>query len=194
MNLPKGYLSWSQLDLWEKNKQKYIEQYFEGKKGFENKEMRFGKFFAECVEAQKSDDPLVSHLIKILPKRSHSEAELNVNIDEIPLKMVFDSADKVGFDEYKTGKVPWTRERADSHGQLDFYALGFFKEFGFIPEIALHWLPTADSEAGICFTGEVHSFVVVKNLGHLNDMEARIRKAVQEISDYKSFAKKIVKI
>lgn len=192
--LPKGYLSWSQLSLWETNKQKYIEQYIEGKKGFENKEMKFGKYFAECLEKKSSDDPLTQHLINLLPKRRFEEAEIEVYYEGIKLRGVFDSADTVGFEEYKTGKVPWTMERAKNHGQLDFYGLMFFEKQEVIPEIALHWLPTFQDTTELCFTGEIHSFIVVKNLEHFKAMGERIKKAAEEITNYKQYAKNVVTI
>jgi len=146
MNLPKGYLSWSQLNLWETSPQKYIDQYIYGKSQFENKEMRFGKAFAEMLESGGSPDPTLDHIARMLHKRKWQEAELNVELDGIKLKAIFDSSDKTGFDEYKTGKTPWSIQRVEMHGQLDFYALTFKLEFGFIPEIALHWVPEIFAE------------------------------------------------
>lgn len=192
MKLPKSYISWSQLNLWETSKQKYIDTYIHGKTPFQSKEMRFGKVFALGLDGNATLPENAPLIAKLLHSRKWRETELNVSLDDIPLKMIFDSVDTDGFDEYKTGKVPWTKEFAEKHGQLDFYALGFKIEFGFIPEIALHWIPTFQDETGIHVLGEIHTFIVEKKQEHLDAMALRIKRVVDEISNYKKFEKKTV--
>lgn len=48
--LPKGYLSWSQLDCWKKNKERYIREYFEDGKKLDTRYLQFGGKFSKMVE------------------------------------------------------------------------------------------------------------------------------------------------
>ena len=96
--LPRGYLSWSQMWLWEESPQKYIDQYIYGKPSFETKEMRFGKWLAIKIETGQRVEPKVDHLLQMVYKRKYKENEINVDFDGISLKAGFDSIDKYGFD------------------------------------------------------------------------------------------------
>ena len=193
--LPKEYLSWSQMNLWETSPQKYIDTYIYGKEFFETKEMRFGKWVAAKIETGQRVDPKVDHLLQMLYKRRYKENEIVVDFEGIQLKAGFDSIDKYGFDEYKTGKVLWDATRANKHGQLDFYALCFKLEMGYLPDIALHWLPTVgEGKERIDLVGEIHTFIVEKNEEQLFAFGERIKKVVDEISHYKKFEKKVVEL
>jgi len=193
--LPKGYISWSQMNLWETSPQKYIDTYIYGKEYFETKEMRFGKWLAVKIETGQRVEPKVDHLLQMVYKRHYKENEINIDFEGIQLKAGFDSIDKYGFDEYKTGKVPWNAERASKHGQMDFYALCFKLEMGYMPDMALHWLPTVgEGKDYIQLVGEIHTFIVEKTEEQMFAFGERIKKAVDEISNYKKFEKNIITI
>lgn len=192
--LPKGYLSWSQFSLWEQSHQKYIDQYIYDKKSFETDAMRAGKSFGLSAQKGSADDKGLQELLDRLPKRALAECELNVDYEGIPLKIIFDSADDNGFEEYKTGSVPWDDKRAFGHGQMKFYSLGFYLETGKLPVCALHWLPTFKSDTTILLTGEIHSFSVAYTLEELEAFGIRIKKVAEGITHYKQYEKKIITI
>ncbi len=48
--LPKGYLSWSQLDCWRKNPERYKREYFEDGERLDTRYLRFGGQFSKMVE------------------------------------------------------------------------------------------------------------------------------------------------
>jgi len=48
--LPKGYISWTQLDLWIKNPTRYKSEYFEDGKRLDTRYLRFGGEFSRIVE------------------------------------------------------------------------------------------------------------------------------------------------
>ena len=53
------------------------------------------------------------------------------------------------FREFKTGKTPWTQERANEHGQLYFYAMLIESKTGQLPKKAyLDWIITTENENG----------------------------------------------
>lgn len=48
--LPKGYLSWSQMQIWMNNRDRYIREYFEDAKRLDTRYLRFGSAFSKMVE------------------------------------------------------------------------------------------------------------------------------------------------
>lgn len=181
--LPKGYLSWSQIDTWLTSKKKYIDQYVYGKPRFETKEMKFGQYFARGVETGDSNDESIKNILPFVPKLTYKEHELKVTVNDIPLDIVFDSVDSGVFYEYKTGKTPWDRERAENHKQLDFYTLGYYEEFGHFPKCMLVWLPTEDVDGAIRLTGDIHMFPVEKTMEDINEMTEITETVAREITE-----------
>lgn len=186
LKLPRGYLSWSQLNLWETSPKKYKERYFFGEESFVSKEMRFGKKLANAIEAGKTDDPMIEQAIAIIPKYDKVEYKIECVLKygkvEIPLLGFIDNYKNGSLREIKTGKVSWTQKRANGHGQLDFYALMEHIQTGKIPKIHLDWLETENLGNGIVLTGHIQSFEVKKTTLDMLKMTSRIVKAAQEIS------------
>jgi len=48
--LPKGYLSWSQCEIWEKSPERYKKEYFTDGSKLDTDALRFGKFIASSIE------------------------------------------------------------------------------------------------------------------------------------------------
>ena len=192
--LPKGYLSWSQMSLWEESPQKYIDYYIDGKERFETKEMRAGKMFSVAAQQKESDDPKFNKILRRLPRREFSESELLVDFEGIPLYMIFDSADRLGFEEYKTGKTPWTHHRAYNHGQMMFYSLGFYLEVKALPEAHLHWLPMVEKDSKLFLTGQIKTFNIRYSQVRLLKFGKRIHTIAEQITNYEQYRKKVVRI
>lgn len=191
LTLPKPYISWSQLNLWETSRSQYIKRYFENESMFETKELKFGKNFSEIVEEQNffGASEKEKAIFSRLTVHNKTEVELNANIDGINLIGFLDTAevkaDKVlKFREYKTGKVEWTNKRATQHGQLYFYSLMVRENTGKLPEsVYLDWIPTQENENRIEFTGSIKSFRVKVTEKNVQLMKERIKKVASEISE-----------
>lgn len=135
-------LSWSAISSFRYDKDQWYKKYVLKQREPETPEMAFGKFVGERL----ASDP---DYLQQVPRYSVFEHELRTELNSIPLIGFIDSYDPEthNFLEYKTGKRPWTQERADSHGQIDMYLLMLHLINGVDIEnvdIKLVWLPTED--------------------------------------------------
>lgn len=190
--LPKKHLSWSQLDLWCKNKDRYRKEYFEGGEKLDTEALRFGKGFAESVE----DGSYKEHVpdLHVYP---NIEFKIALEIQGVPILSYLDSCDETIplFDEYKTGRVPWSQSKVQKHDQLVFYATGLKALTGKMPAYCdLHWIETKhdDSEnrgfwdrvqRKLCFTGKVVTYRRYFDVREVERMERLIVQTAREISE-----------
>jgi len=165
--LPHGHLSWSAMDLVERDPIEYARSYILGEPRFESEAMLFGKQFAEEMAAGAAgpdSDERRRFLISIgMPRLELPEHRIEATHNGLKLVGILDTcaSDHRTFREYKSGRAPWTQGRVDSHGQLSFYAALIWLTKGFLPtECWLDWVPTTiDPETGdLTATGEVVSF------------------------------------
>jgi len=203
--LPKGYLSWSQMQVWETNKGRYRREYFETGKKLDTKYLRFGKSVAEKIEDGSYKDILPDLEVYQIP-----EYKILVTLDGVELLSYVDSYYKPGepdpnvFKEVKTGKHPWTQLKVQNHGQLLFYAVGLRIAHGSMPPFCeLDWLETKDTERKeksgfyteddkIVLTGKMKTFRRYFDERELDAMEARILKNAKEIDEaYRLFINEI---
>lgn len=181
MNLPKPYISWSQLELWERSKNEYVKKYIHGNETFETSHLRLGKKFASELQLEISNDPATQMMIDTIPKLEESEVEFEAMFGKYKLFGKFDSAGVTGFYEYKTGTVPWTQERVNEHGQLDFYAFARMLLGLKNNDVKLVWLPTKNGK----ITGLMHQFTRRITDENIEAMKKRIEKYVNEVEHYK---------
>lgn len=150
MNLPKEYLSWSQLNLWLKNKGQYREQYYFGKKIYDTPEMMYGREIAEALE---HDDAGLSHI----PRYAKPEHKLKVELDGIPLIGYLDSYDPKAhaFYEYKTSHTgSWNALTVRKHDQLTMYSLMIEMQHGRVRNLChLVELTTQWKQKSVTFDG-----------------------------------------
>ncbi len=140
LNLPKPYLSKSQISLWRNSKNEYKKRYFLGEAGFTTKEMKFGTSFeANLMQTQT----------KISAK--FRDFELMGILD-------FFSAENQLVRDDKTGKKAWDNERAEASEDRKFYSLLVREKFGFIPKFQLSYYETAEKDGEIYYTGTKKSF------------------------------------
>ena len=167
LNLPRGYLSYTQLIMWEKQPKKYKERYFFGGQTFTNKEMRFGKRFSDALDGKQVNSDESLEMVKLAtPKYDVAEKKLTATLKidgyEIKLLGFIDSWQKrtYNFREYKTGKTPWTQNKVDKFEQITFYALLSYLNINKIPKkMFLDWIETQnDGNGGIEFNGHIKSF------------------------------------
>lgn len=191
IKLPRGYLSWSQVNLWQRSKKQYADRYFYGKEGFTNSAMRYGKKFAHTVETgDAKGDELLDLAARVVPRYEVAEykltAKLKTEAGDIPLLGFIDTAHdppSKGLREYKTGKRPWTQKKVDKHGQLTFYALMVYLEEKKLPEtMHLDWLETEERRGEISVTGRIETFETSRSIGDILEMTTIVKRTAFEIS------------
>lgn len=200
LNLPKGYLSHSQIEAWIKNKKEYRKRYYEGFPMYITPELEFGKTVAEQYEKLHKDaDADVSHpVIRSIPRGDSPEYELRCEVAGVPVLGYIDSFNEpdMKIRELKTGKTPWSEARAKRHPQLKMYCACIDKIFGsYNPYVDLIWVPTKDVTVtdiidGMSFptrkielTGEYKPFPVTIMRNDLLEYEKVVVRVATEISE-----------
>lgn len=179
---PKGYISWSQLQLFEKDPNLYYQVYIEGLNQFRTKYLELGKRMAEDLERgfDEEHDPLFEMMIVFLPGYPEREYEIRGVFDNIPLLGKLDGWNEktMTIGEYKTGKK-WTQSMADKTGQLTFYALLVWLKYGKLPKkIFLHWARTdEDMEGNLFLTGDIKTFSTERTMKDIILFSKRIKTA-----------------
>lgn len=180
---PRPYLSWSQMNLIERNPEAYIKTYFQGYK-FENEAMRLGKEVAEILEMDKiCDNTMIENMRIMLPSYEKREFEIKTEKHGIQLLGKLDCFNRKGLviGEIKTGKK-WTQKMVDEHGQLTFYALLVYLKYKKLPsKIYLHWAKTAEIDEELQLTGEIKTFETKRDLLDILKFTSRIKNAWAEI-------------
>lgn len=183
---PKPYISWSQLDLFEKSPAKYAERYLYGVKNRINRGMGFGKTMATALEeGGLAGDPVMDLMIVRLPKFDLMDIEQRAAIpgkEPIPILFRPDTArlDLSGFKEYKTGQERWTKRQVDQNGQITFYAMGIYLKTGKVPsDIELVHVETEAEEGTgrIGATGKIYRHPTSRSLVDVLAMIGRTTRA-----------------
>ncbi len=180
MQRPRKYLSWSQLNLFERSPKEYSRSYLEGRKRPDNKYIRFGKKLADRLElGLPSDDKTIEHVVNFLPKTPEVEFEIKANFCGVPLLGRLDGFDPRNkkITEYKTGKK-WTQKKVDSLGQLTFYSCLVWVEYKVLPKkIVLYWIETKEDVGELELTGKITMFKTKRTSIELAIMGCRIKNA-----------------
>lgn len=186
-------LSWSGLDLWERNPEEYKDVYFKGYRKYENDAMRFGKHIANVLCGKEKPRNHTEQSIKLLAKGwGNQETEIKVKYKSpygtIELIGYLDdrSNDFVEFLDTKTGTGKWTQKKAEKHGQLHYYYLLILLAKGTRARKAyIQHLDTVldDKEKyGRKLTGHIYTHEVYLEIGHELEIRRRIDEAVRGIS------------
>lgn len=199
--LPKEYLSWSAINCWMTNPERFRKEYFENGKKLDTKAWQFGRGIASLIEEGKHKE-----LLPDLVVYSHPEYELKCEIMGVPMIGFIDSYDpeKNVFREYKTGRVPWTYAKVQKHDQLTLYAAMLKCITGKMPEYCdLDWIETREgavevedfwrtNEKQINVTGKIVTFRREFDSREIDRIEFIVQKCAEEISDaYKAFIAEI---
>ncbi len=191
--LPKHHFSYSQWSLWLSDPERYKQLYFDKRDDlkYSNRGQTFGKEVADALEAaRETGDLLTDSAMLLLPKYDTADQPIEVDVKTqygwLNLVAKPDSFDSVrhGFIEFKTGKGknPWTKEKAQNHLQMWFYAVVIWQKFGTVLDTAkLAWIETEDTPEGIKPTGTVSVFPVSFSRAGLMGALARIIKSAHEI-------------
>ena len=196
MLTPREYLSWSSMDLLERDEKKWIQIYLYGEKNRINRGMALGRQMAEGLEnGEMTGDMTLDLVIERLPKfeimDKPVEADLKIGKKVIHLLAKPDTMKKnmTAFKEYKTGQDPWTQAKVDKSGQLEFYNTVFYLKTGKIErDIELVYVPTEkqvkgalDAKLGVC--GDIQSFKRVVTMTQVLKMCVRMKKAWARIEE-----------
>lgn len=189
--LPRGYLSWSQLQLFRSNKAQYIKKYIDGEEyDLDNSGLRFGKRISELLEGLREPETDSDHmLLNALTRYQHIEYTRIVDFDTkygvVKLLVRIDTFSDIdwAFREYKTGRVSWTQKKANDHGQNTFYSLALYLDDKRrrIPTSHLDWIETIEEDGEVRMTGKIVPFKNTKNLIQIMEMASEITKVAQEI-------------
>src|SRR3990167_2427576 len=183
---PREYLSWSQMNLFERNPELYREVYIEGREIYSTPALETGKNLATALENGGSDDAMIEHLRRFLPSYQKVEYEIKAKLGEINLLGKLDGFNprKKIIGEIKTGKK-FTQKMVDTNGQLTFYALLVWLKYKTLPEIYLHWCKSNNGE----LTGEIKTFKTQRSQLDLMKFIPRIKKCwegIQQLCSEKS--------
>lgn len=194
--LPKKHLSWSQMQIWQSNPERYKREYFENGQKLDTKYLQFGKSIAKAIENEEYRDILPS-----LEVYEASEYEIRVKVADVPILSYIDSysPEMNVFREYKTGKNPWTQAKVQKHDQLTFYATALKWKHGKMPKHChLDWIETSEwkpekqekecdfwsvAEKKLSCTGRIVSFKRTFDKREIERMEKLIYQTAVEISD-----------
>ncbi|MCI0336390.1 MAG: PD-(D/E)XK nuclease family protein [Acidobacteria bacterium] len=189
---PRPYLSWSQIQLFERSPDLYVKKYIYGEDDPTTEAMRLGKSLAQALEMQKeTGDDVLDNLLAVLPSYPQREFKIEAALEglEVPLYGVLDGFDekRLRIGEYKSGRL-WNQEMVNESGQLKMYALMIWLKYKKIPsEVMLHWAKTQYNEGGeLEFAGEIKSFMADISLEDVLLFSGRVRKAwvdIKEISE-----------
>lgn len=226
--LPKGYLSWSALTLWMKNPERFKFEYFSGGDKLDTKYLKYGKGFASLVEelneiqkrtgskdvaveelaAKHSLDDNMKSVLLQLDTDGDSECEILVEVAGVPILSYLD-LDKPkdnSFNEYKTGKIPWTQAKVQKHDQLTLYATVLKWKRGIMPDhCTLTWIETHEqikesesdtfwrtTEKELKVTGRMIEFHRTFDEREITRMELLLIKCAEEIDQaYRQFINEI---
>jgi hypothetical protein len=201
--LPRGYISWSQLNCFLTSPARFRKEYFENGPRLTSKYLTFGKNVHELIENNKYKEILPDLIVY-----DTKELEIRCSVQGVPILAFIDSYDPVKnvFRETKTGIVPWDKVRVIKHGQLPFYAVALKHHTGKVPEYAdLDWIETKEgkseapvddfwrtNETELNITGRLLSFHREFDEREIEKMEELIVKTAREISEaYINFLKEI---
>jgi hypothetical protein len=190
--LPKPHCSWSQINCWMSNPERFRREYFENSAKLDTKFLQYGKGIAKLIESGKHKELLPGLIVYDVP-----EFEIRTELQGIPLLSYLDSYDPAlnVFREVKTGKIPWTQSKVQKHDQLTFYATALKLKTGKMPEYCdLDWLETKEgiievddfwreNEKLIQVTGRIVTFHREFDEREVERMENLIVKCAEEISE-----------
>lgn len=191
IQLPKGYLSYSQIQLWKSDKKRYIELYFNNRNELRlsNSGLEYGKIVADALEkGVATDDLLTDTAMSLITQYDVRDKEI---VTEIKTKHgsvgvmgrpdTMDSVTKA-FREFKTGRVKWTEGKAQKHPQMIFYAMLIYLKFGImLSEAYLDWIETEEVDHVVKPTGRVETFRVTFTPQQVMECMAMTSRVAKEI-------------
>lgn len=191
INLPRKYISFSQMQMWRSSKDRYKELYFNGRQEYSiiNDSMIYGTKFADSLENDtETGDTLTDTATSLLKKYAVRDKEMSVDMKtkngwiKLLGKPDTYNPDTGEFREYKTGRSKWTQGKAEKHLQLHFYAVIIYLLHGkVVKDCYLDWVETHETQDGIQPTGRIETFKVKLGLPVILKTMSEIKKIAEEI-------------
>lgn len=186
--IPQGYLSYSQISLWNSSPKSYRKRYILGHK-IETPAMKFGKEVADYLENPDGTWDILDE-IRIVTPYPEREKGIFVKMDGIKLIGYFDGFNKDDKEmaDYKVSINKWTQKDADRNEQLTLYSLFCYLKYGWIPESKIHWLEAEKfiDENGLNYslTGGLKTFKTKRSLKDLGKMKSKVIRTYEEIKEF----------
>lgn len=183
--LPKPYLSPSQIELAMTNPEGYVRKYIYGEESAASIQQEFGKTITDILEGRTKVPRALKKQLASVPKYRANDVEISCQLKQgketVRLMGFLDGENPEIQGEYKTGMVPWTQKRVSDSLQLRLYALIKYKNTGSIPFQELTWLETKWEGAEIELTGKAQTFKVLHTVQTMLETEALVWKAYKKI-------------
>ncbi len=191
LSLPKEYISYSQLSQWQRDPTQYKAIYFDQRDELRstNAGLEYGKAVADALEhGIQTDDLLTDAAMLLLPKYDITDQEFRVDMKVgkawVTILAKPDSLDSKtkSFYEYKTGKQPWSKQKAQNHLQLHLYATAVYLKYRIIPNVKLIWIETEWVDGTVIPTGRVEEFEVIltmKDILACMSLVGRVAKKIE---------------
>lgn len=191
IQLPRGYLSYSQMMLWKTSPERYKAQYFDKRTDMQytNSGQEYGKLVADALErGEETGDVLTDAAMLLLPKYDIADQEIfgELKTKYGWLKLIGKpdsmSSETKEFLEFKTGRVAWTPTKAQNHPQMIFYAIVILLAFGIQNEKAhLAWIETEEVDGVVRPTGHLETFPVTFTKSQYLEFQADMVRVALEI-------------
>jgi hypothetical protein len=177
-------LSWSSISSFEYSREQWFDTYLLGKRQ-ESAALSFGSY----VDKKLQDDPTFLPDVVRLPLLQH---KMSVMFGTIPLVGIADGFDREGRKllDYKTGKKPWDKKRADETGQLTMYCLLLYVSEKIKPEemdLSIVWFPTQEhGDFSVSFVEpiRVHTFPTKRTMRQVLAFGMKINKIYREMEEF----------
>lgn len=184
-------MSWSSISSFEWNKDQWYRRYILKELSEITPELKFGSFVDKKIESDPNYLPAIIRY-PVMQYKMISEW------GDIPLVGIADTYRprpnrlvKVtpAIRDYKTGRKPWDRTRANETGQLTMYCLLLWQLHRIRPEeveLWIDWMPThyVDREIQFIKEGEVRSFKTSRTMGDVLEFGQRIEDTYRSMIEY----------
>lgn len=183
---PLRALSWSSISSFKWNKDQWWRKYVGKELPEITPELEFGSY----VDKRIQDDP---KFLPMLERYAIQQHKMEAAYNGIPLIGVADQFDPnkkcIRLADDKTGRVPWTKARADDTGQLTMYCLLLWLTRGIRPgevELWIRWMPTHYENKKIAFIkeGDIRYFKTARTMKQVLEFGQEIIDIYAQMLDY----------
>lgn len=194
-------LSWSAISSFEWKPSEWHARYVLKKEIEPSPELLFGSYVDKKIQ---KDPKFLPNLVRYPVEQHEMRTEIKVpkTVDEetgkvispaftIPLVGYADAyrPELPALRDYKTGRKPWDKKRADETGQLTMYALMLYLEHKIRPEdveFYIDWMPTHVHEGKIAFIKErdIRTFKTKRTMKQVLEFGQRIKDTWLAMEEY----------
>lgn len=177
---PRPYLSHSQMRLFDKNKEDFIQHYVYGKDTISRFVKKYVEFGSKIHKQLENEEPNVWNVLNKIPE-NYSENEKNVNVEYCGVNVfgkwdVSRDDDLLVVGDYKTSKSKWSQKEADKNEQLTLYGLQALLLYDRIPDyFYIHRIGVGERDDGSLYlTGEVQNLKTKRTEKEINKMKMKV--------------------